>query len=210
MICVSLAGSTFQECKQLIAKTEFAEIRMDQLTFTYDQFAALFAMKKKSIATCRPGLDNYQRLTLLKLAIESGAGYVDVEYESDPAFRTEIVNDAHVHHTLAMISYHNFELTPSVGELEEIIFKSFEWGADRVKITTTAQTKEDCARVMSLYQNHQQIIAFCMGKMGTITRVAAPLLGADFTYASISMELATAPGQLTVEEYLDVYGLLMK
>jgi len=208
MICVSLAGITFEECVKLIAKTEFAEIRIDQLDLSDDQFSSLFAMKKKTIATCRPGKDVDQRLALLKLAIESGAGYVDIEYESDTTFRTELLNYAHAHNTLVIISYHNFESTPSTKELNQIIDQSFKWGADRVKITTTASSQIDCARVMSLYENHKNLIAFCMGEIGTITRVAAPLLGAEFTYASISKALATAPGQITVDGLIDVYNII--
>lgn len=208
MICVSLAGITFEECVKLMAKTEFAEIRIDQLDLSDDQFGSLFAMKKKTIATCRPGKDVDQRLALLKLAIESGAGFVDIEYESDDTFRKELLEYARAHQTLVIISYHNFEITPSSEELHKIINQSFKWGADRVKITTTAISQSDCARVMSLYDNYKNLIAFCMGKTGAITRVAAPLLGADFTYAAVSKALATAPGQLTVDELKDVYGVL--
>ena len=208
MICVSLAGISFQECVKLMAKTEFAEIRIDQLDLSDSQFSSLFAMKKKSIATCRPGKDDDQRLALLKLAIESGAGYVDVEYESDATFRTELMNYAHAHNILVIISYHNFECTPSSKELNQIIDQSFHWGADRVKITTTAASQSDCARIMSLYENHKNLIAFCMGKIGTITRVAAPFLGAEFTYAAISKTLATAPGQITYEGLIDVYEVI--
>lgn len=208
MICVSLAGISFEECVKLMAKTEFAEIRIDQLNLSDDQFSSLFAMKKNTIATCRPGKDADQRLALLKLAIESGAGYVDVEYESDETFRKELLEYAHAHHTRVIISYHNFEATPSTGELEKIVNQSFKWGADRVKITTTATSHADCARVMALYDKYTNLIAFCMGKTGTITRVAAPLLGADFTYAAISKALATAPGQLTVDELKEVYSVM--
>ncbi|HEY4786317.1 MAG TPA: type I 3-dehydroquinate dehydratase [Bacteroidales bacterium] len=208
MICVSLAGISFQECVKWIAKTEFAEVRIDQLDLSDDQFGSLFAMKKKTIATCRPGKDDDQRLALLKLAIESGAGYVDIEYESDPTFRNELLNYAHSHQTIAIISYHNFDLTPSAKELNDIIEQSFNWGADRVKLATTPQSLADCARMMSLYEKHDNLIAFCMGKIGTITRVAAPLLGAEFTYAAINKTLATAPGQLTVDGFMDVYDVI--
>lgn len=208
MICVSLAGIPFQECVKLIAKTEFAEVRIDQLDLTDDQFSSLFSMKKKTIATCRPGKNEDQRLSLLKLAIESGAGYVDIEFESDTTFRTELLNYAHAHNSLVIISYHNFESTPSSKELDEIINQSVKWGADRVKITTTATSTTDCARVMALYEKHKNLIAFCMGKIGAITRVAAPLLGADFTYAAISKALATAPGQITFDGLIDIYDVI--
>jgi 3-dehydroquinate dehydratase len=47
-----------------------------------------------------------------------------------------------------------------------------------------------------------------MGQIGTITRVAAPLLGAEFTYASLEPKLATAPGQLAVDEMKDIYNMM--
>jgi 3-dehydroquinate dehydratase I len=209
MICVSLAGITFQECIKAIAIAEFAEIRIDQLDLSDDQFKTLFAMKRNTIATCRPGKhDDEQRMTLLKLAMESGAGFIDVEYEADDIFRTVLMNDAHAHEALAIISYHNFDETPTTAELEDIIAQSEEWGADIVKIATMANTKADCARIMGLYENHKQLLAFCMGRIGTITRVAAPLLGARFTYAAINRKLATAPGQVSVEALIEVYGMI--
>ena len=48
-----------------------------------------------------------------------------------------------------------------------------------------------------------------MGKPGKITRIAAPFLGAPFTYAAWNEKLATAPGQLTVDELMDIYDVLI-
>jgi 3-dehydroquinate dehydratase type I len=61
---------------------------------------------------------------------------------------------------------------------------------------------------MALYEKNKNIIAFCMGQIGTITRIAAPLLGADFTYAALESKLATAPGQLIVDEMKDIYKMM--
>jgi 3-dehydroquinate dehydratase-1 len=36
-----------------------------------------------------------------------------------------------------------------------------------------------------------------MGELGKISRIVAPFLGAEFTYASLSDEDATAPGQIS-------------
>jgi 3-dehydroquinate dehydratase-1 len=209
MICVSLANITFQECIKALNKAEFAEIRIDQLTLSEDQLKSLFSLKKKTIATCRPeGFDDARRLVLLKLSIDSGAGYIDIEYEANIAYRKELIKYAHANNVIVILSYHNFDKTPSDKALNDIIQQSLKWGADRAKITTMAQTTADCARVMSLYEKHKNLIAFCMGPLGTITRVAAPLLGADFTYAALDSKLATAPGQLTVDGMIDIYDLI--
>jgi 3-dehydroquinate dehydratase-1 len=192
-----------------IGKTEYAEVRIDQLNLSEEQLRSLFAIKKKSIATCRPGkFDDAKRLALLKYSIDSGAGYVDVEYEAKAAYRKELIDYAHTKHAYAIISYHNFEKTPSAKAINAIIEQSFKWGANRVKITTMAITPADCSRVMALYEKNKNIIAFCMGQMGTITRIAAPLLGAEFTFASLEAKLATAPGQLEIEEMKDIYNMM--
>jgi 3-dehydroquinate dehydratase-1 len=123
-------------------------------------------------------------------------------------YREELSKFARSYHTRVIISYHNFIYTPSQDYLDIIIKESKKWNADRVKIATTATNKSDCSTVMGLYARHNNIIAFCMGEQGKITRLAAPLLGADFTFASWNDTLATAPGQLTVEEMKKIYNIL--
>ena len=209
MICVSLAGLSFKECIEAIGQSEFAEIRMDQLNLSLDEFGSLFSLKKNLIATCRSEHHTTeQRIEKLKKAIDSGAGYIDIEYESENEYREILSLHAHKRHTLIIISYHNFECTPSSDELDIIIQKSLLMKPDYIKITTMSNSIADNTRVLALYERYPNIIAFCMGKPGKITRVAAPLLGAKFTYAAYNKELATAPGQLTKEELSKIYELM--
>jgi 3-dehydroquinate dehydratase I len=209
MICVSLSGISYEECLQAAARAEFAEVRIDLLDLTDEQFDSIFITKRNTIATCRPGKYNdAKRLELLKRAIANGAGYVDIEYEATEAYRKELLSFAKEHKTIAILSYHNFDVTPSKADLEAIIVQSQQWGADRVKIATMAKGLEDNARILGLYENYQNLIAFCMGANGVITRVSAPFLGADFTFAAINDKLATAPGQLTVEELKEIFDII--
>lgn len=209
MICISLAGITFQECIKAIGKSDFVEIRIDQLDLSESQLEALCVIKKNSIATCRPGqYHNEKRLLLLKHAINSGVGYIDIEYEAPEQYRKDLIECAHEKNTFVIISYHNYDETPNRIDLEHIIEQSKLMGADRVKLATMANSKADNARILSLYENHTNLIAFCMGKIGMITRVAAPLLGSEFTYASLNRKLETAPGQLTYDEFLDMYDII--
>jgi len=209
MICISLAGITFEECVKAIAKSQFSEIRIDQLDLSDTQLKTLFAMRKNIIATCRPGtLDEDRRKALLKLAINSGAGYVDIEFEAQAHYRRELIDEARRRNVMVIISYHNYDTTPDREELEMIIDQSMKMGADRVKLATFANSQSDNARILSLYETHPNLIAFCMGKMGMITRVAAPFLGSEFTYASVSGKLATAPGQLAYDDFIDIFDLI--
>ena len=209
MICISLAGITFQECIKAIGKSDFAEIRIDQLDLSESQLEALFAMKKNTIATCRPGsLNDIQRIALLKHAMNAGAGYIDIEYEAPEHYREELIKVALEKKVIVIISYHNFEETPERYELEHIIIQSELMGAERVKLATMANSVIDNSRILSLYETHTNLITFCMGKIGMITRVTAPFLGAEFTFAALNRKLATAPGQLTFEELTDIYETL--
>ena len=206
MICISFGSIKFDDCTEAIGKSEYAEIRIDLLYFTDEQFKSLFALKRKSIATCKTGkLDNNQRMEKLKNAIVSGAGFVDIEYESETSYRNELLEFAHKNNKQVIISFHDFEGTPGKPELEVIISQSINWGADYVKLATVANSDTDNARILGLYENHKNIIAFCMGKKGAITRLAAPLLGSLFTFAALNPDLATAPGQLTAGQLLDLY-----
>ena len=206
MICVSLASMSFDECFKAIKKAPFVELRLDLLDITEEQLKTLVSIKSKTIATCRPcKKTDPERIQLLKKAIDYGTGYIDIEYEAYEKYREELVNYAHAKGKLVIISYHNWQTTPSRKELDKIIKNSRKWKADRVKIATTANSKDDSIRIMSLYEEYKDIIAFCMGKIGTITRIAAPLFGSDFTFAACNSKLATAPGHLTVEELMEIY-----
>jgi 3-dehydroquinate dehydratase-1 len=207
MICTSLGSIKFEDCIKALGKSEYAEVRIDLLDFTDEQFKTLFSLKSKTIATCRPGkLDAAQRMEKLKNAIGAGAGFVDVEYEADIFYRAELMEFAHKNNTQVIVSYHNYECTPGKSELEEIIRQSLKWGADYVKIATNSCSEADNARILGLYENNKKLIAFCMGEKGVITRLAAPLLGSLFTFAALNSGCATAPGQLTVEQLYDLYN----
>jgi 3-dehydroquinate dehydratase-1 len=125
-----------------------------------------------------------------------------------------------------ILSYHNFKTTPPGDKLERIIDQCFLEGADIAKVACQVHFLSDCVRLLSLYgyqpldgktsgENDNRdtgdsrgIIAIGIGEKGKITRVAAPLLGAPFTYASIVTGLETAPGQVDADTLAKIYRLL--
>jgi 3-dehydroquinate dehydratase I len=209
MICVSLANIGLNRCVELLSKLECAEIRLDLMELTVEEVKQVFASPCVLVATCRPGKYPWEeRAHLLIQAIRSGARYVDIEYEADDKLLHLIREHADDKGVKLIISYHNFDETPSYEELEEIIRISRLKGADIVKIACHAKNGHDSAVILSLYHKNKDIIAFCMGREGVITRVAAPLLGADFTFAAVDETFATAPGQLTFEKMEKIYHIM--
>jgi 3-dehydroquinate dehydratase-1 len=198
MICVAISDTDFEKCLSMLKKTDMAEIRLDLTQFSEEQIRHLFSLQKKLIATYRPleGKEEEERMEQLKTAIEAGADYVDIEFESADDYRNEIIAFAHKHNCDVIISYHNYDCTPGLDHLRKIVAESFQKDADVIKIATMVRTNNDNASILSLYNIPGRVIAFGMGNLGKITRIVAPFLGAEFTYAAMDEGAETAPGQI--------------
>ena len=116
--------------------------------------------------------------------------------------RQEVIARAVEQQTQVIVSWHNFDETPSADKLEEIFNEQYASGARIGKIVTMAKTSEDVLRVLSLQllaaEKDFPLIAFCMGRAGIISRLATLELGGYMTYAAPDSGQATAPGQLQV------------
>ena len=169
----------------------------------------------KILVTNRKGTDSSpdktieaerQRIALLKEAIILGADFVDVELDVTDSLLMEIktaIRD-HGNRTSLIISNHDFIRTPSLKALKEIFHASVRAGADIVKIVTTASKPDDNLKILGLIpfarKHHHDIIAFCMGEMGRMSRIMAPFLGSVLSFTPLNKDAASAPGQLTLDK----------
>ncbi len=202
MICLSIADVSADEAKSLLAKVKLAELRLDRITFDRKDISGLFSSGTETIATCRPaeGMSESDRQDIIIEAVNSGASMVDIEVESGDDFKEEIIKAARKKKCRIIVSYHDYEKTPVMRELEQLLTWCFESGADIAKIACQAHSPEDAARLLALYSFGRPLISIGMGEAGKITRIAAPLLGAPFTYASAEDSKKTAPGQMNAEK----------
>lgn len=190
---------------------EVVEVRMDRLGLGMDEIENLFRSSTGLIATCRKnGMTDDERWKRLSLAVASGAAWVDIDTESDEAFRMELSKMAGKHGCRVIASYHNFEGTPDSGELESLAASCISKGGDLAKIACKVKEIPDVVRLLRLYELDMQIISIGMGRMGRITRLAAPFLGAPFTYASYGAGLEAADGQIAGADMKMIYELLNK
>lgn len=205
MICVSLSGIAYEDCMSMAGREPFVEFRFDLLELTMEQIPEVVTAANSCIATCRPGnLDESHRLEILKTAIHSGADYVDIELESDPAFSKEIIEAARLQDTAVIISYHNFDITPDMPALEQIVKDCSKAGADVVKIASQVNHSEDLRNLFKLYNRDLRMVIIGMGELGVISRIAAPMLGAEFTFAAPEAGQETAPGQISKDKLLSI------
>ena len=146
---------------------------------------------------------------LLMTAIEAGAKYVDLEMEAPPMMGRKIRQACQQHGSILIRSFHDFEGTPPEATLLSTLEKGRRFGGEVVKIVTTATSKADVDSVLDLYREAEPgtLVAFCMGAEGRESRLEALKRGAPFTYACLTPEEATAPGQWTAAEMDEaVYG----
>jgi len=205
-ICLSIGSMRYVDIFPYLKGAALAEIRLDLLNLSDEQVQGLFAAHGNLIATCRCN-DSAKMFQTLTRALDSGAAFVDVDCLTESSITDAIVAMAKRLGRKVIISYHNFECTPGKEELQREINSMKSMGADICKVACLANEPGDCSRVMALYEHFQDLVAFCMGEAGKITRLAAPILGAPFTYASIA-GAPTAPGQLDylkMEEYLNQF-----
>jgi 3-dehydroquinate dehydratase-1 len=196
MICVSLAEPTAAACLRALRGSELAEIRLERMRIGPAGMRKIFRQHRRLVATCRPGgISEKKRLGLLRAAIRAGAAYVDMELEADNRFRERIIRAARARNCRVIISFHDFERTPPRAELERTITLARSLGADIVKIACLVRTRRDNARLLGLLDSETPLIVVGMGEKGRLTRLAAPLLGSVFTYASLGEGKETAAGQ---------------
>ena len=88
--------------------------------------------------------------------------------------------------------------------------RELEAGADICKVITTAQGFEDNLTVLQLTAEFPEtkIVSFAMGPLGFASRILCPLVGGDFTYASIEEGKESAAGQITARDLRKIYGMV--
>ncbi len=138
----------------------------------------------------------------LMKAIEAGAKYVDLEMEAPPMMGRKIRQACQEHGSILIRSFHDFTGTPPEASLLSLLEKGRRFGGEVVKIVTTAASRVDANRVLALYREAEPgtLVAFSMGSEGRDSRLEALRCGAPFTYACLTPEEATAPGQWTTAE----------
>ncbi len=228
MICIPIIGNTQDEALLQIemsrSRAHVLELRMDLISgdlktlmekcrsHSFPVKILVTNRRREHLPAGRSG-EEAERIAVLEEAVRLGADYVDMELDTAEPFRRGLVEIVRIHdnRTRVIISHHDFMGTPSLRKLKDIFHDCMKSGASIVKIVTLAKAPEDNFTVLSLIpyasDMRKDIIAFCMGEEGRESRIMAPLVGSYLSFASLKEGLASAPGQLAVDEMEDVLNL---
>ena len=205
MICISI-GREEQLAAVLDAGADLIELRLDLMGREVAALYSRIPKEVRTVVTCRPGgLSDEERSKLLLEAMERGASYVDLELDAPAAYLDPLLEKASAHGCEVIISHHDFERTPEKEDLVRLLKQCYERGAAVAKIAAAASGREDVLNLISLYGLPGRKVVLGMGESGRITRVLAPYLGAEFTFASLGSGQETAPGQLDLDQLKSIY-----
>ena len=204
-ICVSIGNVPVDTISGILDQVDMAEIRIDLAGMDNRELKTIFSSHNNLIATCREGeYDDMERARLLENAVEYGAAWVDIEADADPLWRDKMAKTVKAGNCSLILSRHFYTHTPSPSELRRLVDEMFEMGADVVKIASQVNNTAEAAALLGLYADYKNIVSIGMGPMGVITRLAAPLLGAPFTFASFGDNPLTAAGQIEYKEIAEL------
>jgi 3-dehydroquinate dehydratase type I len=148
------------------------------------------------------------QLSLLIRAAASGSSYVDWEfYPGEPLPKELLVMRERV-----ILSHHDFEQTPADRELESLFEQMAALSTGVVKVVTLAKRVEDNIPLLNLIGRGRklgiEVVSFCLGPLGRISRLACLLMGGAFTYAALERGAEAAAGQLTLAQMHQLLELL--
>ncbi len=227
-LAVPIAAPDVDQAGDLISKAigagaEMLELRTDYLEALSAELVKNLVARVKNvgdtavpiIVTCR---DKQQggaiahtlqlRIEVLTAALRAGAEFIDFEYEN----YLDIQSQERIRLALSqssrcrlILSTHNLKTRfDDIGRLHRRILTVCPPAIP--KLVYTANHINDCFEAFDLlHRTGGERIVLCMGQAGLISRIIAKKLDSFVTFGSIDEQSATAPGQLTIAQFRELY-----
>ena len=234
-ICVPIVGVTKEEILEQAKALE--NVVVDVVEWRVDWFEGVFDLDKVkdvlvdlrkelkelpllfTFRTSKEGgekaIEADQYVNLNKEAASTGlVDLVDVEVFTGDDVVKEIVEHAHSMNVKVVASNHDFDKTPSKGDIVSRLRKMQDLGADIPKIAVMPKCKLDVLELLeaTVIMNEQYanrpIITMSMAGQGVISRLCGEVFGSCLTFGAVNK--ASAPGQINVEELNKVLNIINK
>ena len=131
----------------------------------------------------------------IESAAAAGINYVDVEYRPG----LDVSRDRH----RVVLSHHDYEGMPAIGGLLDAMLPQ---RCAHTKIAVTPRTMRENEMLLKALGPLRGVALFGMGERGLYSRILAPFFGSALTFVSVDASRSAAPGQLTIENALAIYG----
>lgn len=144
-------------------------------------------------------LSAQKRRSLLRRFLPHAA-YLDIELRSVHTFAA-MLQKAHAKNLRTIVSFHDFNETPSSSRLDEIARLAQSLGADLLKVATRTDTSAQLTRLRDFFLRERlrmKIAAMGVGRLGRISRIEFAKRGSVLNYAHLGSP--RAEGQLSITQ----------
>ena len=235
LICSSLVARTAErltsEAQSTLAKgADVLEWRVDffdaiadtravldatrQLRSAIGDAPLIFTRRAPSEAGQRTVLDEDAVLRLYAAVAATGkVDFIEYEMDSEPARVREVRNIASTHHVQLILSYHDFEATPTLPELMDLFEQAERQMADVAKIVVTPRVRDDVLNLLVATARADAklgipLVSMSVGGQGVVTRTMGHFFGSAMSFAV--GETRSAPGQLPIADLKIVFEVLQR
>ncbi len=206
MLFVTLGNMDKEQLLVQVKKYDNIEIRFDLLPeLSLDDIKEVVEAGKNIIATCRGGkLSLDDRINILKAAVKAGANFIDLEYKNDQSVLDKLYQISREYNCQTIISYHDYDKTPSYLELKHQLADMLDMKTAYVKLAVNTRTNDEIDRLFDLFKdfNNKNIVLVPMSDDLPEARVESLFLGSAFMYvAPDGIETNIAPGMISFSEF---------
>jgi 3-dehydroquinate dehydratase-1 len=159
-------------------------------------------------------LDEDHVVGLYAAVIGSGnVDLVDYEMDNDVLSLARVRDLAHDAGLPLVLSFHDFERTPSAEQLAARFSQAHALGGDVAKVAVMPHSMEDVHRVLGATLDASErlpipVISMAMGALGAVTRLCGGVYGSALTFAVGAA--ASAPGQMPIEDVQSALAVLRR
>ena len=133
------------------------------------------------------------------IATNRGHGHIDIDAARNAGIDLiDVEWPEEIDDNRVILSHHDYDGMPDVEELLR------RMRASHVKVAATPSNFADNARLLAALRENTTIIG--MGPRGLYSRILAPFFGSEFQFVSVDEMRSAAPGQLTLQQALAIYG----
>lgn len=155
--------------------------------------------------------ERYALALMQKMACSTLFDFIDLELATDEQSLRPLVRSAQESGTQVILSSHDFVATPPSAALHERLRHAKSLGADVAKIAVMPVDSSDVLRLMEVTREARHaldlpLVTMAMGSLGVASRAVGHLFGSSMTFAAGLV--ASAPGQLSIEELREIFGIL--
>ena len=159
-------------------------------------------------------LSQAEVVNLHRAVCESGhVDFLDFEMSNDPGQVRQVREFSRAHARQLILSFHDFQRTPSLDEMKQRFAQAEQLGADVAKVAVMPRDMQDVLALLAATLQSSQalripLVSMAMAGPGAVTRLCGGAFGSALSFAI--GQSASAPGQMPIDDLVAGLAILRK